>query len=160
MGTNACCDPVSLILACAVTYKQSIQCWGAITGRAVQQYTKFPTKFPAAKFPALQVTGSRKSKTGCSTTPHNSTERFDPNRRPYTTERLLFTPNTGCRFAVLIRRTVHSSLKATKDNPSRGPVHVSLFFTRCTQHNQGSNSCSKCEMQSRRDALTPVTKLQ
>ena len=75
-------------------------------------------KFPASKCQPLQVTEPHCSKTGCSTTPHNRTESIDPNRRPYTTERLLFTQNTGCQTAVPIRRSVHSSLKVTKDNPN------------------------------------------
>ena len=93
-------------------------------------YPTLHCKFPASKFQPLQITESRRSKTGCSTTPHNSTDTFDPNRRPYTTERLLFTQNTGCRFAVPIRRIVHSALKATERQSQRGPVHDEPLSTR------------------------------
>ena len=123
-------------------------------------YPTLHCQIPCVKFQPLQSTEPRYSKTGCSTTPHNSPESCDPNCRPYTTERLLFTQNTGCRFAVPIRRTVRSSLKATKDNPRRGPIHDSLFSTQRTRHNQCSSSCSNCVTQCRVDALTLVTNRQ
>ena len=123
-------------------------------------YPTLHCKFPASKFQPLQITESRRSKTGCSTTPHNSTDTFDPNRRPYTTERLLFTHNTGCRFAVPIRRTVHSSLNATKRQSQTWSSPRINVLNSIEAHTQCSSSCSKCETQFRLDALTPVTKLQ
>ena len=85
---------------------------GQELGRVVQQNTKF-TKVPCEKVPSTaNHRYPRTFQDKCSTTPHGSAlSRCDPNRRPYTTDRLLFTQsNKG-------------------DNPTRGPVHDSPFST-------------------------------
>ena len=82
-------------------------------------------KFPARKFPALQITDMHaRSSTGCSTTPHTITRPEPPS---------LYDGSSP----------QHSKQQAAKF--TRGPVHVSPCVTQRTQHNNRSSSCSKCE---------------
>ena len=90
--------------------------------------------------------------TGCSNTPHGSAlYTFDPNRRPYTTERLLVTQNSNQTIPNVVQSTKHRSLLSGNNAMFQLVFQVqNAILCRCTDfrhksamHRRHSQNCDE-----------------
>ena len=83
-----------------------------LTGIRFTEFSKIPCDVPNTAVHQRHTLSQDRGcvQTGCSNTPHGlALYTFDPNRRPYTTERLLFTQNNNQTIPNVVQSTKHRS---------------------------------------------------